>query len=215
MDRHIITPQEIEALRQQAQKTEEVPSDVALMTQEEFCASTLYPQEVGNPVGVNVNEHVKIMKFFSFNIIDGCDLHMWHVDLPSGWKKVPAKDEGWCYVLDEKGRRRAAIFMKKSTTILPTAHINYVPRYRPLVSHTALPRVSKSYRNTPLIGQVTDGSLKVLYKTKIRAMHYQYGSPKYGVEEKKIRIAIFKECERWLETRFPDWENIMAYWDAD
>jgi hypothetical protein len=177
-----------------------------ICTIESFCASKMLPLKVNIPENITDTEHYDLLRSWGFGIGEN-DGTLLEVHIPVGWGKmtVDGSDE-WSYLFDAKDRKRAAMFFKDLGQTRST-FINYMTRYRPLVRRVAV------IKNKPVyVGVVMDGE-KELYRTKTVAMRLVKGSKGFGQEEARVRRSLFHQAEIWVKKRYPEWENIRAYWD--
>ncbi len=118
------------------------------------------------------------------------------VKLPKGWKKEETDHSMWSNLLDDKGRVRASFFYK-AAFYDRDAFVNFEFRYiikREFVSTN--PEV-KTY---PKFYCVQDTATKeILFKTE--------NTTEYHNE------ILETQCVDFLETNFPDYKNLNAYWD--
>jgi hypothetical protein len=113
--------------------------------------------------------------------------------LPIGWAKVPTDHATWSRIVDEKGRRRFSIFYKASF---------YDRRSR----MDAERRYGYS--------TYADGSEPGLYAAVIRdgdEVIERVGERRSADHREGDRLDA--SCREWLRTRYPDWEDPLAYWD--
>lgn len=115
------------------------------------------------------------------------------VVLPEGWKKRPTDHSMWSDLLDDKGRKRGAIFYK-AAFYDRNAHMHACRRYS----------CEKDYgyeRATRFCvkDSVTGETLFVTGETPER----------YG----EIERALEAEALAWIADHFPNWQDASAYWD--
>jgi hypothetical protein len=121
--------------------------------------------------------------------------------LPDGWKKQATDHSMWSDLLDEKGRKRAAIFYK-GAFYDRGAHISLNRRYG---VHGYEPCDGKGKpaeygKNSHLQTVVKD------CETIIRVVGIREDS------DYKTGETHGEEGRAWLNANFPDWENPLAYW---
>lgn len=124
------------------------------------------------------------------------------VQLPNGWKKQATDHSMWSDLLDEKGRKRAAIFYK-AAFYDRSAHISLcqrysVSKYEPCDSEG---RPAQYGKNSHFQAVAKDGDT-IIHTFGV------YGKNDYDASDPLEKAAI-----TWLTEQFPDWKNEMAYWD--
>jgi hypothetical protein len=132
--------------------------------------------------------------------------------LPEGWKKERTDHSMWSDLLDEKGRKRAAIFYK-AAFYDRKAHMHLERRFH-------LSRVYKD-DNDDLIQfqfEVTDCGKQVFLGPALESEPYPGHEDRdrhsAWVENKdKVVESAKAPAAEWLEERYPEWESYAAYWD--
>jgi hypothetical protein len=123
-----------------------------------------------------------------------------HVELPSGWKKVPTDHSMWSELLDDKGRKRARIFYK-AAFYDRSAGLHACSRFV----------IERDYdRGSDVCAyNVTDNGTIV---ESCAAVDY----PENG-EDWQARLDADEKArsyaEAWLTERYPNWRDGSAYWD--
>lgn len=122
--------------------------------------------------------------------------------LPAGWKKQATEHSMWSELLDEKGRKRGAIFYK-AAFYDRKAHITLSCRYNP-----------STYEPCDADGNVAEYGKHTHMKTVVQ----DCGSEVHvvGVREDRDYVANDAhgaQAEAWLDEHYPDWRNPLAYWD--
>lgn len=143
--------------------------------------------DCGQPADRSVFEQMGIV--FG-NEVEGNPLFV-NCTLPSGWRKEASNQAEWTYLLDEKGRQRVRIFYK-AVSYDSSAHMTPVGRIY----------LSGDYT----FATVMDGEVE-LFRTENLPLA---GQNAWVVHGKARRAA-----EAWTHFYFPDWENVLAYWDVD
>jgi len=189
-----------------------------------FAGRNYIPIVVGSPENMVYKYHKKFLKFLGFKIRGQVDV-FFKCKFPDGWyKKVMDDTNNWCYLYDDKHRKRGALFYKyikknEDKTVhrdTVTSHINYMPRYRVKIDHK-IPfdiktKNSAEYKESPLIGYVVDSEDTILFQTK------EIKVPKQKEDDYKDNIKIvsdslFKECSKWLDVNYPNSSRLDLYWD--
>lgn len=117
-----------------------------------------------------------------------------YVELPKGWKKLADEHAMWSDLVDERGRKRAAIFYKAAF-------------YDRKASLTVLSRFSVSIdweqrKKNVAVAAAKDGEA-VVFVSSSRPRD------SYSVEE-----ACMEEARAWLDQNWPKWREVTAYWDS-
>lgn len=131
-----------------------------------------------------------------------------YVVLPNGWKKNPTDHSMWSNLVDDKGRKRASIFYK-AAFYDRDAHISLDHRF--------------SYEVRPVGGWgkgdekywqaiVTDGN-EILWKGKEFGPKPDYSNRELSLKWMDEKDKMGQQAESWLKQKYPDWQNVLAYWD--
>lgn len=124
------------------------------------------------------------------------------VQLPEGWKKKATDHAMWSDLLDDNGRKRAAIFYT-AAFYDRSAHISLCRRYG-----------VSGYEPCDNEGNAAEhgknSHMKTVVKDGDAALHV------VGIREDsdyKTGEAHGKEAGDWLTAHFPNWQNPLAYWE--
>ena len=118
-----------------------------------------------------------------------------NVTLPAGWTKRATEHDMWSDLLDEQGRKRAAIFYK-AAFYDRSAHMTLNRRY------SAYQRpVNDGDFSGPRHGIVLDQDT-VIWQTEQQVAYKDWPA----------MDAVEKQANAWLDKRYPDWRNPLAYW---
>ncbi len=128
--------------------------------------------------------------------VDGDPLFQ-KVQLPSGWKKEATDHSMWSELVDDKGRKRAAIFYK-AAFYDRSAHLSLNRRYNISTDYDRLEKRKE------IVIQVKDGDT-VIFSTN---MVPEPAERRWEVTDAQTTIA-----KEWLEEHYPDFANPAAYWD--
>jgi hypothetical protein len=161
--------------------------------QKELIDSLQLPKRCNSPIGINAAEQYSKMGIKVFTGSKGDDLFM-GVKLPKGWEKRATDHSMWNNLVDDKGRTRATFFYK-AAFYDRDAFINFQTRYQSTCKY--LTEKDEKGRNKSYY-VVTDGDIE-LYVA--------------GFYDGKNHEELTKMCEEYLNTNYPDWKNINAYWD--
>ncbi len=129
-----------------------------------------------------------------------------YVRFPDGWKKEPTEHSMWSDLVDDKGRKRGAIFFK-AAFYDRSAHMSLTKRLG------AGYRYGDGDGNMDRIVRITDAlELVEPQEETFAAPDWRADRVKAEKQEKKIDAAVAKRCA-WLNGNYPDWRNPTAYWD--
>ena len=117
--------------------------------------------------------------------------------LPKGWRKQPTEHPMWSDLLDDKGRKRAAIFYKaafydRSAQMRPASRISV---------HVDYDDREKTF------ARVMDGAT-VLFQTEDMR-------PDEGKDLYEARNRACTAVREWLEQHLPLFNDPCAYWDVE
>lgn len=153
--------------------------------QDMVCKSELLPLDCGG------NKHVFESLGFVFG--DPVDRIFCKGTLPPGWSKKPTDHSMWSDFVDEKGRKRGAMFYK-AAFYDQSAHMNLCPRFSIWAYDDA---ATNGFRQV----SIKDGGVLI---EKIG----EYGDTDWSTKDELVDKAI-----AWLNERYPDWDSPVAYWD--
>lgn len=171
-----------------------------------FLKEKTLPSTAGNLLGLNENLYFNKMLFhLGFKIL-GKDGSFLKCIFPKGWKKIlVSQSNEWCYVIDNKKRKRMAIFykvlFKHGGMININSFVNMIPFYKSKVDY--INKEKELYK-----GIVVDGFDKVIFTTETVNLSSENAKDK----NKKFDL-IFNTAENWLRERYPNYKNVIAYWD--
>lgn len=120
------------------------------------------------------------------------------VILPAGWKLEATDHSMWNNLVDEKGRIRAFIFYK-AAFYDRSAHIRFVRRYEYTTEFITLESGSKNYDQYAIVKDNATGER--LFQSKAVDMYKEEGAE------------CRRQAEEFLNTNFPNHNDIIAYWD--
>ena len=122
-----------------------------------------------------------------------------YVELPEGWKKVPTEHSMWSDLVDDKGRKRAAIFYK-AAFYDRSAHISLVPRFSVRLDY------ERHEKEKVIVADAWDCN-KVIFSTDPVPVpsdrHEVYASDRKAEQH----------AREWLLMRWPDFDKDDAYWE--
>lgn len=118
--------------------------------------------------------------------------------LPEGWKRVASSHSMWSDLLDDKGRKRAAIFYK-AASYDRKAHLTASRRY------SCQFNFDRFAKDNAASYEVLDGSTVIFSTDSIACAE--------GAKSWDVMDAPRKAAEEFLLANFPDWRNTAAYWD--
>lgn len=130
--------------------------------------------------------------------VEGDELFQ-YVKLPAGWKRVPTDHSMWSSLVDDKGRRRAAMFYK-AAFYDRGAHLNVCRRFR----------FGQDYDiKGTVVFHVTDGEEGTRrFSTEPRTYEKDYDD-----NWSRARDDAGAECKAWLAEHYPNWESYTAHWE--
>ncbi len=165
--------------------------------QQDFVAAETLPTDMGRS-GTNpdVKSILESWGFKFLGLVPGDPIFQ-RVEFPSGWKKEATDHSMWSHLIDEKGRKRGAIFYK-AAFYDRSAHLSLNRRFLILCDYD---RLDKKHE---IVMKVMDGD-DVIFSTDVVS---EPAERRWEVTDAQTSIA-----KQWLEERFPDFENPAAYWD--
>jgi hypothetical protein len=164
--------------------------------QRDFVASETLPGKMNS----GTREELEAMGIV---YLEQADNLFWNVRLPEGWKKVPTDHSMWSDLLDDKGRKRAAIFYK-AAFYDRNAHIDVCRRF----SYCARPVNGWSDYSGPYHGAVLDGESIIWQTAETLDKPERPDREWYAAKD-----ALENQAGAWLQEHYPDWQNRLAYWD--
>lgn len=165
--------------------------------QEELVASQQLPRKCNHPHGTNAAEQYAKMGIKVLTTSKGDDLFL-GVKLPDGWKKQATEHSMWNKLIDNKGRERASFFYK-AAFYDRSSFINFETRYYTTIKYLEEKNPKQDW-DTARISEVRDrNDNSVLFSTD-----------KYFYEDAE---KVSYHATDWLKNKFPDWQDINAYWD--
>jgi hypothetical protein len=163
--------------------------------QKELVESLQLPKRCNSPRGVNAAEQYAKMGIKVFTGSKGDDLFM-GVKLPKGWVKKATDHSMWCELIDDKGRKRAAIFYK-AAFYDRDAFINFETRYQ-FATRYSDEKDEKGCKKSYYV--VMDGDKELYVAGTCDGKNYN-------------ELTVF--CEQFLNENHPDWRDINAYWNNE
>lgn len=148
----------------------------------------------------------EVYEKMGIEIVSEYDDLFYNVKLPEGWEIKATDHSMWNELLDNKGRKRAQFFYK-AAFYDRDAFINFSTRFRVSVDHIADPAEEyDTWKNSDYQGTVKDGT-EVIYCTACRPVSGSY------FDDDKIKSELHEKLEVFMKEHYPDYENILAYWD--
>lgn len=129
------------------------------------------------------------------------------VTLPQGWKKVPSNHSMWTDLVDDKGRVRAHIFYK-AAFYDRAAHMFLTRRYNTQTQPMRGWDSGKYDHHTDPQECVVTDSGTVIWKSDPLV-------PSETLEWFRVSAELAPLGRAWLAEHYPDWENVLAYWNDD
>lgn len=166
--------------------------------QVQFVESDILPAKLRSP-GVD-DDARKILQAWGFQLGKGVggDSLFIQGKLPEGWAKQGSDHDMWSYIVDDKGRRRCAIFYK-AAFYDRDASLNIESRYRRVTEYA-----DKENRSGPVRGTVTavDG-VEPLWVGPWRET--PEGGKSYETHDQAS-----KDAAEWFKANLP--ESVMEQW---
>lgn len=133
------------------------------------------------------------------------------VKLPAGWKKQATDHSMWSDLLDDKGRRRAGIFYKaafydRSGGMSWNRRFSVEARLEGDRSIYGLREVGQAYCYAVVLDAGTE-----VYRTELSAS--PLSGNVYDEANEKLQKPLVEEARKWLEERYPNWQDDFAHWD--
>jgi hypothetical protein len=141
------------------------------------------------------------------------------VRLPAGWKIKPTEHSMWNQLVDEQGRERASIFYKaafydRKAHMRLTSRYTYDVVYCNARGEPAYDGNKRLFEPTHEKRVIRDGNV-VLHETMpLEDLDYLKSSNQERQAYWGNQKAMDEYCRQWLDVRYPDWQNPLAYWDA-
>lgn len=153
------------------------------------------------PLELRGREHFEALGFVFGSPVEGI---FQEATFPDGWKKQPTDHSMWSDIVDDKGRRRGAIFYK-AAFYDRSAHASLSSRFH----------VSQDYPESgPITVKVADACGMVDRKIEGLAKSDWRGD-RAAAEEAALKVdAARDELTKWLDATYPDWKSPVAYWDV-
>ena len=143
----------------------------------------------------NAKETLEFAGVKFLDVVEGDDLFQ-YVELPQGWKKVATDDSKESKLVDEQGRKRAAIFYK-AAFYDRYADLSARPRYTITIDY------KKLKKGVAIANIMDDGN--VIHTTKPDEFEKK---DRTVAKDTALMIA-----EQWLDNHYPAWQDATAYWD--
>lgn len=135
-----------------------------------------------------------------------------YVTLPDGWKREATDHSMWSKLFDDQGRERVSIFYK-AAFYDRDAHNSIVKRF----NASSMPIDGwddPEHRSKEWVGVVKDGE-EIIMRTL--PLEPEPADIKENRDEwtqwQRKKDALVDQAVDWLNDRFPDWKNRLAYWD--
>lgn len=190
-------PGAIEA--QEAQGQQELVESCQLPRNENSGGGRMLPaKEKYESMGIKVAPFIDKVPRFIQDVVrknDNDELFV-TVILPDGWKKEATDHSMWNNLVDDKGYIRASFFYK-AAFYDRDAFINFNTRYVVTQKYTE-DAANGKYPSYACV--VDQGTKEIIFKTAV--------TEEYGAYPERA------EAEAWLKEKYPDHENILAYWDV-
>lgn len=186
-----------------------------------FIKEKILPIETGQPEFTK-EEVISNLKTFGFKVINESGNFL-NLVFPRGWKKVLLSKEepNWCYLVDNKNRKRIAIYYKyigymneDKKIHKVSCFMNFIPRFRVQIFQTNVKNNEEVTNDSPITGFVYDSG-NLIYHTEPKKLRVKYGDLSWNKEVSFWKRNIYDKCKVWLDEKYPDNENVLAYWDIE
>lgn len=154
--------------------------------QKALVKSATLPKEINGATREQLTE-------IGFKFGDDVDDIFVNCELPPGWGKRATDHSMHTGLLDERGRKRASIFYKAA----------FYDR-RANMSMCPLLRIDAYWPVT------TDG--KTMKCVVMRGEEVMFNAGEWTEPDYDKRREFESACSQWLDARYPDWKNPLAYW---
>lgn len=151
--------------------------------------------------GTSQPEQRKQFESLGFRFGDNADRLFVNVTFPHGWQKRPTDHSMWSDLVDDKGRKRGAIFYKAAFYDM-SAHIHLSPRFG----------ITQDYDKPSTTIRIVDALGEV--KREVSGLK----KPDYTNDRENASAAYDKieatRNEMWAQLKkdYPDCESPLAYW---
>ena len=153
------------------------------------------PLDINSPQGVT---HAQVAAATGIEFGNVVDKIFIEATLPDGWKIVPTSHSMWSDLVDDKGRKRAAIFFKAAFYDY-NAHISFECRY-----------VIDGYVDDVGVDGVTMRKCQVVDKATDQPL---WTSEAADDRDFKAQDRNREEATAWLNAQFPKHDDPFAYWN--
>lgn len=119
-----------------------------------------------------------------------------NVKFPEGWEKKPTEHSMWNDLLDEKGRKRGAIFYK-AAFYDRSAHMYLVNRFS----------LRMDYDIDDAVQFVIEDCGEVVHRLD-KVVCEKYTDDYWEAERMQMESA-----NNWLNEKYPEWKSKLSYWD--
>lgn len=126
------------------------------------------------------------------------------VEFPKGWRKKTTDHSMWTKIIDDKGRERGSIFFK-AAFYDRSAHVSLSRRFGVRQSY------GEDVKETESV-YISDASNEL--KKRIEGFLKPDWNDREEAQERSTKIdSATKELNDWLTNKYPNWQDVTAYWD--
>lgn len=168
--------------------------------QKSLVNSDVLPTEMGRHSDYNAKAILEAAGVKFLGVVAGDEIFQ-HVDLPVGWKKVATDHSMWSDLVDDNGRKRAAIFYK-AAFYDRSAHMNLIRRF-----DVGEARDEEGVKAKKVVVMIVIDCDKIVFSTE------PVDRPEDWDDENNILQQSRQVAVDWLNANYPDWQNPGAYWD--
>lgn len=119
-----------------------------------------------------------------------------NVKFPEGWEKKPTEHSMWNDLLDEKGRKRGAIFYK-AAFYDRRAHMYLVNRFS----------FRMDYDIDDAVQFVIEDCGEIVHRLD------KVACEKYTDDYWEAERMQMESANNWLNEKYPEWKSELSYWD--
>lgn len=131
-----------------------------------------------------------------------------NVKFPEGWRKQVTEHSMWTHLLDANGRKRGSIFYK-AAFYDRSAHVHLEGRFHA----TWEPVGGWEAKERRYVGVVKDCNVVVFTTVPTEVEPDARQNREAWLKWCDTKDAKVREAENWLRTKYPDHQNVCAYWD--
>lgn len=124
-----------------------------------------------------------------------------HVQMPQGWHKKATDHDMHSKLMDNKGRERGNIFYK-AAFYDRRARLDLYPRYSVIKQYGVYPESKNFESDTEYFAVLDAVSGEQLFHTG-----------QFAGNDWETGKTLLEEAIKWATEKYPDYQNVLAYWD--